>query len=415
MQKSLAEPGLLQAFRFYGWLRFFLLVIILSASLVYLPLEARATISYPSIAWSLVFCLLLLGMLYWRWLESKLRKWYIPLAVTVSTAGLLLEQHFIMRQGINWQNLPFMVILVILVAWQYDFRSVLFFILGAAAAEGLLNLFLPSTVVFIGSYHPDIPLMVSLFLVGRSTIYLLFGYVVSRLVKAQRQQRQALAEANQKLVRQAAAQEQLTISRERVRISRELHDTLAHTLSALAVQTDALLSMGDALPERVTMMLERMLATTRAGLDGTRRSLKDLRAAPLDEMGLVGAVHLLAEDLAARQNIALVIKAPDELDELPPEVEHGFYRIAQEALENAALHSGADRISVKLSARDRVICLEVADNGTGFSTETVPVQNGGRLGIQGMRERAELIDAILEISSQDGRGTLVKAIWTEAR
>ena len=413
MPKSWVEPGLLQVFRFYGWLRFLSVGIISMAGLVYLPLDARVTGSISSIIWSVALCSLLLGLLYWRWLEDKLGRWYIPLAVAVSTAGLLLEQLHIMRQGINWQSLPYMVILVILVAWQYDFRSVLFYVLCTALVEGLLNLFNPPTIIFIGNFHPNTSLMVYLFTAARSTTYLLIGYVVSRLVKAQRQQRQSLAEANQKLVRHAAALEQLTVTRERARLSRELHDTLAHTLSALAVQTDAILTMREALPSRATDMLDKMLSITRAGLDDTRRSLKDLRAAPLDELGLAGAVRLLAEDLAARHEIVLQIESPDELDELPPEVEHSFYRITQEALDNAARHSGADQITLRLAVIDKTLCLEVADNGAGFTLEDTQAQNGNLLGILGMRERAELINADLDVSSQDGRGTLVRLSWVE--
>ena len=200
--------------------------------------------------------------------------------------------------------------------------------------------------------------------------------------------------------------EQLTISRERNRMSRELHDTVAHTLSALAVQIDALMAVWEPIPDKAEEMLEKMLETTRRGLEETRRSLKDLRAAPLEDMGLALATAALAKDFSARNELSLILDVPEEINSLPQEIEHGFYRVAQEALENVIQHAGAKQVQVKLVQDSESLVLIVADDGRGFDTggETA----GHQLGVQGMYERAELIGADLDVSSEVDKGTVVR-------
>jgi signal transduction histidine kinase len=243
-------------------------------------------------------------------------------------------------------------------------------------------------------------------LVLRTFSFLIIGFVITRLMSAQRQQRRALAEANRKLVQYAATVEQLTISRERNRLSRELHDTLAHTLSALVVQIDAVIAVWEPIPSRAREMLEGMLDTTRRGLDETRRSLRALRAAPLEEMGLALAVSTLAEDFAARNGMSLDLEISEDVDRLAPEVEHGFYRVAQEALENVNQHAGAQQVKVKLGKKNGTLLLIVADDGRGFDPDVDASEH--QLGLQGMYERAELIGASLEVVSERDQGTTIQ-------
>jgi signal transduction histidine kinase len=243
-------------------------------------------------------------------------------------------------------------------------------------------------------------------LILRTFSFLIIGFVITRLMLAQRQQRKALSEANIKLVKYAVTVEQLTISLERNRLSRELHDTLAHTLSALAVQIDAVMAVWQPIPERAGEMLERMLETTRRGLNETRRALKGLRAAPLEEMGLALALSTLAEDFTARNEMSLELDVPEDINNLSPEVEHGFYRVAQEALENVVQHAGAKRLQVSLVKDEEGLTLIVADDGRGFDTQKEASEH--QLGLQGMYERAEMIGAELEVISKIEMGTQVR-------
>jgi signal transduction histidine kinase len=409
MNKMYLEPGLLKVFRWFTWLRVL--------SLVFIPMMIfRASIHQTNpvnrnipILITVLDVLVLLVYLYIPHLETRLGKYYFPLAIVIASVTLLMEQYILPTYLIGWQQYPFLFVLLILVAWQYRFREVVIYTIGLAILEAILILiFIPRTNSFF-EIPEDVQRMIVIgLLFSRTIIFIILGYVVTTLMSAQRKQRLALAEANQKLIQHAEILEQLTISRERNRISRELHDTLAHTLSALAVQIEALLTVCDPMSEKSQHMLEQMLSTTRSGLDETRRSLSALRSSQLEEMGLALAVRTMAEDFALRHAVKLDLDIPDNLDDLPADVEQCYYRVAQEALTNIANHSDADKIKVSLDYIDGGLRLIVNDNGKGFDVNALAEDDVDKLGIRGMRERADLISAELIVDSEPGKGTTIE-------
>ena len=409
MNGSSIEPGLLRVFRWYAGIRF---TIYLLAGLRFLlgPFESQRIEfdPFPYIWLTLLGAGVLLAYLSIPWLQRRLGHAYLPVGITVAALALILERVLTPSFGIwFWQPDPFFYVLLILVAWQYDFRAVLLFTLGTSALEISLNLLIPQQVILFDPMEGISNQMIAIASLGLRTFsFLIIGFVITRLMSAQRQQRRALAEANRKLVQYAATVEQLTISRERNRLSRELHDTLAHTLSALVVQLDAVMAVWEPIPSRAREMLEGMLETTRRGLDDTRRSLRALRAAPLEEMGLALAVSTLAEDFAARNGLSLDLEISEDVDRLSPEVEHGLYRVAQEALENVNQHAGAQHVQVKLGKNNGDLFLIVADDGRGFDTDMDASEQ--QLGLQGMYERAEMIGARLEVLSEKDKGTTIR-------
>jgi len=409
MQKESLEPGLLRVFRWYAGLRF---VLYLLAGLRFLlgpNISGRIEIDpLPYLGWTLLGMAVLLVYLLLPWLQERMGRAYLPLGIILAASSLILERVFTPGAAIwFWGPDPFFYVLLILVAWQYDFKAVLLFTLGTSTLEVMLNLIFPEQVLYIGQLEGISSQMIAIgSIVLRTVSFLIIGLVITRLVSAQRRQRKALAEANIKLVQYASTVEQLTISRERNRLSRELHDTLAHTLSALAVQIDALMAVWQPVPEKAQEMLEKMLETTRRGLEETRRSLKDLRAAPLEDMGLALAISALAKDFSARNELSLDLDVPEEINNLPQEIEHGFYRVAQEALENIIQHAGAKQVQVKLEQDGERLMLTVADDGRGFDTGSETTDH--QLGVQGMYERAELIGAELDVSSEVDKGTVVR-------
>lgn len=406
MKANEMEPGFLQVFRIYAWMRvvwlFFLPTLRerLSSVLVF------DEIGFP-VALVILDTIFLIAYLYWHGFRETLGRAYIPIALIFATVTLILEGHFLSGQRGFIQLDPFTYILLILTAWQYDFRAVILFSIGTAFLQWGLNWFLPQNDPFL-RFIPDSPTaqraMIIGFLVSRSITFLLMGYVVVRLVKAQRSQRAELARTNLRLMRHAATVEQLTLSQERNRLARELHDTLAHTLSALTVQLEALLTAWKSIPEQPRQMLEQMLNSTRAGLDETRRALSALRASPLEEMGLSLALRSLAEDYAERNGWQLTLEFPQQLEGLPGEIEQAYYRIAQEALQNSALHANAKQVRLSLQKQDGILRLQIQDNGKGFNPKEISAE---QLGIRGMVERAELIGARLEIQSIPNQGTLI--------
>jgi signal transduction histidine kinase len=301
--------------------------------------------------------------------------------------------------------------MLVLVAWQYPFRYVLAYVLGLTLYQ--LWLFRPLT---------NMPVSVDVsWLILQAAMMLLVGYVIVQLVSIQREQRTALARAyeqqaaaNARLQRYAATLEELAISRERNRLARELHDTLAHSLSAVTVQLEAVRSLWDLDPGAARNLLEKADETARRGLTEARRALRDLRASPLQDVGLALALRELAETAAERTGAALELHVPEQLGgDLPPAVEQGVYRIAQETLENVVRHAEPQLIVVRLERNAGNLTFTVEDDGRGIDAATVRTsQTGGQdqLGIQGITERANLIGGQLQITSRSGQGTRVDLI-----
>ena len=400
---------MLRVFRGYAGVRFALYLLAGLRFLFSPDISERIDFDpLPYLGLTLLGMAILLVYLLLPWLQEKLGRAYLPLGIILAASSLILERVFTPGAPIwFWGPDTFFYVLLILVAWQYDFKAVLLFTLGTSVFELVLNLLFPEQALYIGPLEGISSQMIAMgSIVLRTVSFLIIGFVITRLVSAQRRQRKALAEANIKLVQYASTVEQLTISRERNRLSRELHDTVAHTLSALAVQIDALMAVWEPIPDKAEEMLEKMLETTRRGLEETRRSLKDLRAAPLEDMGLALAIAALAKDFSARNELSLILDVPEEINSLPQEIEHGFYRVAQEALENVIQHAGAKQVQVKLAQDGESLVLIVADDGRGFDTGSETA--GHQLGVQGMYERAELIGAELDVSSEVDKGTIVR-------
>ena len=235
--------------------------------------------------------------------------------------------------------------------------------------------------------------------------YLIVGWLVVSMMDGQRAQRRQLELANARLSQYATTLEQLTLSRERNRLARELHDVLAHTLSGVAVELEAVRALWDTEPDRARAMLGNSLASTREGLTETRRALQALRASPLEDIGLGLAVRAQAESTAARLGLDLEIEIDEDLGELRSDVEQCFYRVAQESLTNAAQHAGARKIRLALTHGDGRLRLEIADDGQGFDSDQV--DQDSQFGLQGMRERAEMIGARFTLDSAPGMGTRI--------
>ena len=203
---------------------------------------------------------------------------------------------------------------------------------------------------------------------------------------------------------------QLGVSEERNRLAREIHDTLAQGLTAVALKletADALLE-SEGQPERVRQVVQEALALTQANLEEARRSVLDLRAAPLEGKTLVGALNELVVECARRGKLNVRFDHVDASRPLPARIEIGLYRIVQEALTNVQRHSHAAQASVQLIVMPRQIELTITDDGVGFDPEHEPE---GHYGLVGMRERASKIGATIKFDSKVGTGTAVTVEW----
>src|SRR5215216_80364 len=193
---------------------------------------------------------------------------------------------------------------------------------------------------------------------------------------------------------------------ERNRLAREIHDTLAQGLTATALQLESSDALLDAGSEKAREPLRRALSLTRSNLEEARRSVLDLRAAPLAGRPLSEALKALVDRWEAETGIAARYRAVNGSRPLPPRVEAALYRICQEALTNVERHAEAARVTVRLVATPDRVRLAVEDEGRGFDASETPE---GRHGLAGMRERAEMLGGTLEVRSSPGAGTRIEA------
>jgi signal transduction histidine kinase len=139
-----------------------------------------------------------------------------------------------------------------------------------------------------------------------------------------------------------------------------------------------------------------------------RRFSHDLRPSVLDDLGLLPAIELLADDIE-KQGIDTTFRVIGEVRRLPPEAEVMLFRIAQEALRNIWRHAQASAVELAIEFTDSLLSLRIRDNGCGFR---LPRSLGdqaslGKLGLVGMQERARLLGGTLVVDSKPGRGTTI--------
>jgi two-component system, NarL family, sensor histidine kinase UhpB len=188
---------------------------------------------------------------------------------------------------------------------------------------------------------------------------------------------------------------------ERLRIARELHDQVGQELTAVLL---LLSRFGAQVPPELQPDVCELQGAVRASLEEVRQIAVQLRPEALDDLGLVSALTVLCRRFGERTGLDVRQRIEQRLPALTPESELVVYRVAQEALTNVARHSGADRVELKLGARDGRLVLSVRDHGRGLADVQRP---GG--GIRGMRERAALVGGRLAVTSDvDGAGCEVR-------
>jgi len=200
---------------------------------------------------------------------------------------------------------------------------------------------------------------------------------------------------------------------ERNRLAREIHDTLAQGLAAITLQLETADALATTRPERAQEALRRALDLARGNLKEARRSVMDLRAAPLQNRTLPQALAALAQQDCEGAELTVQFSCPPDLTfpQHSTRLEVGIYRIAQEALANACKHAGAQHIEMMLTGDNEYVELVVQDDGRGFDPDRVTKISGEgqHFGLTGMSERVKLLEGTLSIESELGAGTRIVA------
>jgi len=289
-----------------------------------------------------------------------------------------------------------MLFSLVLVAWAYGQRATLWAATWAAALQGFASMLTVGTELFGWGY------------VLRQAVQILLYYAVPLMISALAERERAylaeLEETHDSLKRHAATVEQLAISQERNRLARDLHDTLTHSLAALSIHLEALRTLLARDPDAATQAADEAVEIARNGLVRSRQAIASLRVDPVAAEGLENAIRAELQALQSRSGLQTQLVVSGDAAELTIEESQTFFRILEEAITNAERHAKASQITVRLAYGADRTELVIADDGMGFDPARISEQH---YGITGMRERAALIDAHLQITSHPHSGTQI--------
>jgi len=192
---------------------------------------------------------------------------------------------------------------------------------------------------------------------------------------------------------------------ERLRLARELHDETIQELIALKQRVQ--LTQKAVKDQDAAQLLGELEGLAEGSIENLRRLTRALRPIYLEDLGLVTALEMLARETSQPSGLEVDFERTGLERRLPRESELALYRIAQQALTNVVRHAQASRAVLRIAFADSEIELEVSDSGIGFQVPRSPTDfaPSGHFGLLGMRERADLIGARLEVQSAAGHGT----------
>jgi len=236
--------------------------------------------------------------------------------------------------------------------------------------------------------------------------------VEESLRKSEQHYGQLLAQSKrmQEQLRMLSRQLLLAQEEERKKISRELHDVIAQTLTSINVQLGALKNKAN----HNTKGLERSIARTQRlvvdSVNIVHQFARELRPTVLDDLGIIPALHTFMKRFGEQTGIRVSLSAFAAVKQVNSDIRTVLYRVAQEALNNVARHAQASQAEVSIRKLDGAVCMTITDNGKGFQKEHLLNANKSkRLGLLGMRERLEMIGGNFTVTSAPGKGTTLLA------
>ncbi len=220
----------------------------------------------------------------------------------------------------------------------------------------------------------------------------LAAITAARLLKSQKE----LEELSMRLV---TAQEE-----ERRTISRELHDEVGQSLTALAMEAGAAASLAKEAPE-LRQRLQSIQRLAETSMNTVRNLALLLRPSMLDDLGLVPALRWQAREVAKRTGMKVRVQAEDLAEDLPDEFSTCIYRVVQEALNNSVRHAHARSVRIQVSGGAGDVRLAIEDDGDGFD-----IRNARGLGLAGMAERVRNAGGQFQVDSTPGHGTTLSVM-----
>ena len=232
------------------------------------------------------------------------------------------------------------------------------------------------------------------------------------LRESERHYGRALAESTrlQKHLRHHSRQVLTAQEEERKKISRELHDQIANTLTGVNAQLADLKRETAGLDEFLRKKIAATQEMVQDSVEIIHRFARELRPTTLDDLGLIPALHSFAKAFSKQHGLRIDLAVSASIEELEMGKRTVLYRVTQEALTNVAKHARATHVEVRIRRGRGAVTLCIADNGKSFRVDPFAYrQNSKRLGLMGMRERVEMVGGLFTIESRPGKGTSVHA------
>jgi signal transduction histidine kinase len=405
------EPGILRAFRIFNLLPTlrlagFLVLLVFPNTLMQSYLELFPGITSKTFI-GVLFVLeaVKLMFLFWPHLPKQLGNLFLPVGLFLGMLTPLLTIFVVLAINPQWvySQLPrdallfYFLIPLIFIAWQYNFKSILVY-------TGFLTMIEFALYMRLLEFQPNLLLLFQGSMI-RLTSYLVIGYFISYLVTGQREQRDELAKANAQLLQYSHTLEQLAESRERNRLARELHDTLAHYMSGTILQLNGAKTVWEKDDTKAKAMLGEAVQTLSEGLEETRNAIQTLRKGSVENLGLAESLRDLATQYAEKSGLELKLEL-ENIRYLPDVAGQTLYYIAQEILRNVERHAEAKTLSAKLKQQDKHLLLIIEDDGKGFDLEKI--DRTRHFGLLGLEERATLLNGDVSIHSRPGQGTRIE-------
>lgn len=234
----------------------------------------------------------------------------------------------------------------------------------------------------------------------------IFGWMMVESERNRRRSEQLLEElqvAHRQLQEYAAQVEELSISQERNRIAREMHDTLGHRLTIASVQLEGAQRLIPSNPERAASIVGTVREQVKEGLTELRRTVAMLRASVEEDLPLDKALIRLVEQVQQATSLNIHLSLEGYPGNLSLQQHQALYRAAQEALTNIQRHARASEAWLQLTSEDGMIELLISDNGVGITPEQA--QSG--FGLLGLKERAGIQGGVFHVDARPGGGTQI--------
>jgi len=223
---------------------------------------------------------------------------------------------------------------------------------------------------------------------------------------------QLLAQSRQMQEKLRLLSRQLLLAQEdeRKKISRELHDVIAQTLTSINVRLAGLRKEATLNNKGIERSIARTQRLIQHSVSIVHRFARELRPTVLDDLGLIPALHTFLKSFQAETGIRVSLSAFAAIEKVNGDKRTALYRVAQEALTNVGRHSQATRADVKIQELAGAVCMGISDNGRGFQEPSaLHSKQKNRLGLLGMKERLEMLGGNFTIQTAPGKGTTILA------